>query len=85
MIVEYYEYKKTIYGYTLYNSEMTLVLNTSKLSRGADFYLKFVKPYEKFVSGMFYSKKYNLFKGRDLNNRTVKVKLLDGKAKIIIN
>jgi len=85
MIVENLEYKKTIYGYTLFNSDMTLVLNTSKKSYGAGYYLKFVKPYEKYVSGMFYSKKNNLFKGKDLNNRIVKVKLLDTKAKIIID
>jgi hypothetical protein len=67
----YLDIKETNYGYILTDktNSTKYVLNESKKpaqdnSKTAPFYLKQVKPTEKYISGMFKDKKQNKFNGK---------------------
>lgn len=70
------------FGYILTDGNEKFVLYNSKKSSGAPHYLKRVTPSEKYLSGMFYDKRTNQFRGKTLQNEKIVVKFYETRAVI---
>lgn len=81
MIKELFQIEETNFGYILKNSHSKYVLNkTKKINSSASYYLKLVEPFQKYVTGLFYKKKYDFFQGKDINGKIVKVKIINNQS-----
>lgn len=72
------------FGYILSDSFGKFVLYKSKFQGKASHYLKQVKPSENYISGMFYDKDTNQFRGKTKDNKKVVVTLIGGSAKLMM-
>lgn len=71
------------YGYVLSNESEKYVLNKTKYPNSkAPFYLKQVAPQERYLSGMFYDKRKNMFVGKTTEGERINL-ILDGSECIL--
>lgn len=67
---------ETKFGYILYSSSEKYVFNRSKISNSkVDYYLKQVSPTEIYISGMFYDKQKNIYKGKTKNGTKINLSI----------
>lgn len=71
---KYYNLEKTKSGYKLIDGNEVLIMNVSKYSN-VPYYLKRLSPDVEYITGLFYDKKSNIYKGRDMQKNRIKLSL----------
>ena len=67
---KYYSVENTKTGYKLIDGNEVILMNVSKYPN-IDYYLKRVAPEVQAITGLFYNKRKNIYRGKDTNNNTV--------------
>lgn len=83
-MIRFLDITENNFGYILQNQNEKYVLYKSRNESKASHYLKQVSPSEIYISGMFYDKSTNQFKGKTIDNKKVVVTLANGSAKLVV-
>lgn len=75
MIKYIYQLQKTNNGYQIIGNGSVYVMNISNRNNGSSYYLKQIKPMVKYITGLFYKKKYNCYQGKTIDNQKIIIKL----------
>lgn len=74
---KYYNIQSISHGFKLIgdNNEVLIMGKSKYDNKNIPYYLKQISPEPKYLSGLFYNKRYDIYKGKDTQNKNFKLRL----------